>query len=150
MPDKGEPSAGARSATRPEEAQNPCEIAMVAEVPVYPASCASRFLLEQVADKWSVLVVSALWGGPLRFNALRRRIEGITQKALTDTLRRLERNGMVARRVIPASPVAVEYSLTETGLSLRAPFAALHDWTLAHGTAVVAAREVFDARAGGT
>ena len=91
MPDGAEPR-GACEATSPQ---------------VYPASCASRFLLEQVADKWSVLVVSALWEGPLRFNALRRRIEGITQKALTDTLRRLERNGMVARRVIPASPVAV-------------------------------------------
>lgn len=113
---------------------------------VFAASCASRFLLEQVADKWSVLVVSSLWEGPLRFNALRRRIEGITQKALTDTLRRLERNGMVARRVIPASPVAVEYSLTEIGQSLRAPFAALHDWTVAHGQSVVRARTEFDRR----
>ncbi len=117
--------------------------------PVFAASCASRFLLDQVADKWSVLVVASLWDGPLRFNALRRRIEGITQKALTDTLRRLERNGMVARRVIPASPVAVEYSLTPVGQSLRAPFAALHDWTVAHGPAVMRARAEFDARQGG-
>ncbi len=136
MPDGAEPNG----AGPPDQAAPP---------QVYASSCASRFLLEQVADKWSVLVVSALWEGPLRFNALRRRIEGITQKALTDTLRRLERNGMVARRVIPASPVAVEYSLTPVGLSLRAPFAALHDWTMAHGPAVMRARAAFDGRSAG-
>ncbi len=137
---------GAQNGAEPRGA---CEHEAPARPQVYAASCASRFLLEQVADKWSVLVVSALWGGPLRFNALRRCIEGITQKALTDTLRRLERNGMVARRVLPTSPVAVEYSLTDLGLSLRAPFAALHDWTVAHGAAVTRARAEFDARAGG-
>ena len=112
---------------------------------VHSASCASRLLLDQVADKWSILILSTLCAGPLRFNALRRRIEGVTQKALTQALRRLERNGMVERLVIASSPVAVEYRSTALGRSLKEPLGALHAWAVAHGLEVMAAREAFDA-----
>jgi DNA-binding HxlR family transcriptional regulator len=98
---------------------------------VFKADCTSRLLLDQIADKWSMLVLAALCEKPLRFNALKRRLEGVTQKALTQCLRRLERNGIVARRVMPVSPVAVEYSLTPLGRTLQHPFAALYTWTLA-------------------
>ncbi len=113
------------------------------------ADCPSRLLLDEIADKWSVLILAALCDGPLRFNAIKRRLEGITQKALTQSLRRLERNGIVARRVIAASPVAVEYRLTPLGRTLKQPFQALHAWTIDHLPAVEEARQAFDGRAGG-
>ena len=111
------------------------------------ADCPSRLLLDQIADKWSVLVLAALDAGPLRFNAIRRRLEGITQKALTQSLRRLERNGIVERRVIVASPVAVEYEVTPLGRTLREPFSALHRWAQDYLSQVEAARSAYDARA---
>ena len=95
----------------------------------------------------AILIVSALCERPLRFNALRRRIEGVTQKALTQALRRLERNGMVERAVIASSPVAVEYRSTALGRSLKEPLAALHAWAVAHGEEVMAARAAFDGAA---
>ncbi len=113
------------------------------------ADCPSRLLLDQIADKWSVLILAALCDGPLRFNAIKRRLEGITQKALTQSLRRLERNGIVARRVIVASPVAVEYRVTPLGRTLKQPFQALHAWTVDHLPDVEEARQAFDGRASG-
>jgi len=113
------------------------------------ADCPSRLLLDQIADKWSVLILAALCDGPLRFNAIKRRLEGITQKALTQSLRRLERNGIVARRVIAASPVAVEYRVTPLGRTLKQPFQALHAWTVDHLPDVEQARQAFDGRASG-
>ena len=113
------------------------------------ADCPSRLLLDQIADKWSVLILTALCNGPLRFNAIKRRLEGITQKVLTQSLRRLERNGIVARRVIPGSPVAVEYRITPLGRTLDQPFRALHAWTLDHLPDVELARQAFDNRANG-
>lgn len=117
--------------------------------PLSAADCPSRLLLDQIADKWSVLILAALCDGPLRFNAIKRRLEGITQKALTQSLRRLERNGIVARRVIAASPVAVEYRVTPLGRTLKQPFQALHAWTVDHLPDVEEARQAFDGRAGG-
>ncbi len=114
---------------------------------VYRADCGSRFLLEQIADKWSVLVLAVLCREPLRFNAIRRRLEGITQKALTQALRRLERNGIVARRVVTTSPVAVEYSITPLGRTLEAPFGVLYAWTVDYLPEIERARRAFDARA---
>ncbi len=111
--------------------------------------CPQRLLLDQIADKWSVLAISALNEGPLRFNMMRRRFDGITQKALTQTLRRLERNGIVERRVIPVSPVAVEYRITALGRTLEAPFRALSAWTTDHLADVEKARQAFDERAAG-
>lgn len=110
------------------------------------ADCPSRVILDQIADKWSVLVLAALCSEPLRFNALKRQLEGITQKALSQTLRRLERNGIVERRVIASAPVAVEYRITPLGRTLEAPFHALHQWTLQHHHKIEKARSVYDAR----
>jgi DNA-binding HxlR family transcriptional regulator len=101
-------------------------------------------ILDQVANKWSVIILTLLCDKPQRFNAIKRSLDGITQKALTESLRRLERNGLVARRVIPVSPVAVEYSLTALGLSLKEPFAALYRWSLEHQTVIESAQVAFD------
>jgi DNA-binding HxlR family transcriptional regulator len=108
------------------------------------ADCPCRLLLDQIADKWSVLILAALANGPMRFNMIKRSLEGITQKALTQGLRRLERNGIVARRVIPVSPLAVEYRITTLGHSLDQPFQALYAWTKDYLPQVELARQVFD------
>ncbi|PIB44486.1 MarR family transcriptional regulator [Pseudomonas sp. 2822-15] len=114
---------------------------------VYAADCSSRVLLDQIADKWSVLILATLCKSPLRFNEIKRRLDGITQKALTQSLRRLERNGILSRRVIPSSQVAVEYSVTDLGHTLEEPFRALYRWTLQYSDAVKNAQEAFDKRA---
>jgi DNA-binding HxlR family transcriptional regulator len=108
------------------------------------ANCPERLLLDQIADKWSVLILAALDGGPRRFNEIKRLLEGITQKALTQALRRLERNGIVSRRVLATSPVAVEYETTALGRSLKEPFAALYRWTRENLPEVEKARAEFD------
>lgn len=110
--------------------------------------CSSRYLLDQIADKWSVLILTALCKKPLRFNELKRCLDGITQKALTQALRRLERNGILARRVIPSSQIAVEYSITPLGRTLGEPFQALYHWTISHLAAVEQAQLAFDERDG--
>jgi DNA-binding HxlR family transcriptional regulator len=110
----------------------------------FSVHCPSRQLFDQIADKWSMMVLTVLDAGPMRFNALKRHLEGVTQKALTQCVRRLERNGLVSRRVIPASPVAVQYEITPLGRSLQPPFQALYAWTLAHLEEVEAARRQFD------
>ena len=79
----------------------------------YRADCPTRRILDRIGDRWTVLVVGALWDGELRFSELRRRIEGVSQKMLTQTLRGLERDGLVRRTVYPEVPVRVEYALTE-------------------------------------
>ena len=109
------------------------------------ANCPHRLLIDQVTDKWSVLILTALDEDSLRFNALKRRLLGVTQKALTASLRRLERNGLIARRVVTLSPVAVEYRVTPLGRSLLPPFLALYAWTVDSLPAVEQARQRFDA-----
>ncbi|AXC10760.1 Transcriptional regulator, HxlR family [Acidisarcina polymorpha] len=106
---------------------------------------AVRPILEQIANKWAILVLTFVCDKPQRFNVIKRRLDGITQKALTETLRRLERNGLVARRVIPVSPVAVEYSITKLGRTLQDPFAALYDWSVTHQSEIEKAQSQFDA-----
>lgn len=106
-----------------------------------------RPVLEQIADKWSVLILAFLCEEPKRFNALKRRLHGITQKALTQALRRLERNGLIARTVTTTSPIAVEYSITPLGRSLQEPFLALYDWAVDHRCELSAAQRRFDASA---
>jgi DNA-binding HxlR family transcriptional regulator len=113
----------------------------------FTAECPSRVLFEQISDKWSMMVMTVLDNGPVRFNGIKRRIEGITQKALTDCLRRLERNGLVERRVIPTSPVGVEYEITPLGRTLQPPFKALYAWTVQNMPIVDEARSRFDGRA---
>lgn len=94
----------------------------------YAAACPTRQLLNRIADKWTVLVLGLLEPGPLRFNALKRGIEGISQKMLTQTLRGLEADGFVTRRVFATVPVTVEYELTTLGRSLNAVLVPLKVW----------------------
>lgn len=103
-----------------------------------------RELLDQVLDKWSLSVLNELCERPCRFNELRRAIPAVTQKSLTATLRRLERNGIVERRVVATRPVAVEYRITLLGKTLRAPVDALIAWADAHLPEIERAREAFD------
>jgi DNA-binding HxlR family transcriptional regulator len=103
-----------------------------------------RDVLGQVLDTWSMTVLEELCERPCRFNELRRAIPGVTQKSLTATLRRLERNGIVERVVLGTRPVAVEYRMTPLGKSLRHPFEVLQAWALTHGPQVEHARETFD------
>lgn len=109
----------------------------------------NRLILDQIADKWSIFVLGALCEQPLRFNEIRRQLEGVTQKALTQCLRRLERNGIIDRRVLPGSPVAVQYSVTPLGVTLKEPFQALNRWTIDHMADVHRAQIQFDARCSG-
>lgn len=113
----------------------------------FQVDCPSRLLFDQIADKWSMMVLTVLDSGPMRFNAIKRHLEGVTQKALTQCLRRLERNGLLSRRVIPVSPVGVEYEITPLGRSLQDPFKALYRWTMDHLDTVETARRRFDERA---
>ncbi|MEW2625918.1 helix-turn-helix domain-containing protein [Streptomyces sp. NPDC048106] len=112
---------------------------------VFRADCPSRPILDQIADKWSMMVM-ALLERPMRFNELKRRLEGVTQRVLTQTLRRLERNGMIQRKVLPTSPVGVEYSLTALGESLREPFGHLYSWTVEHGEEIQNCQRAYDSR----
>lgn len=109
--------------------------------PVSPFT--SRELLDQIADKWTALILGSLCTAPLRFNALKRDLDGITQTALTNALRRLERNGIVTRRVLSDRVIAVEYGITPLGRSLQPLFAAIDDWTHVHLNEVEAARTAF-------
>ncbi|THB83755.1 transcriptional regulator [Pantoea allii] len=104
----------------------------------------TRPILEQVANKWSVLILTVLCSQPSRFNAIKRRLDPITHKSLTEALRRLERNGLVSRRVIASSPVAVEYSITPLGRTLQDPFIALVSWAKQHGGAMEQTQGVYD------
>ena len=115
----------------------------------FSSECPSRALFDQIADKWSMMVLAVLDDGPQRFNAIRRRLQGVTQKALTQCLRRLERNGLIAREVISLSPVAVQYKVTPLGLTFRGPLQELHKWTLVKLPEVNEAREAFDSTGGG-
>lgn len=101
-------------------------------------------ILQRVGDKWTVLVVGKLGGGPLRFNELRAAVGGISQKMLTTTLRGLERDGFVTRTVFPTIPPRVDYELTELGHELLVPVGALGAWARKNTERVQAARERFD------
>lgn len=101
-------------------------------------------LLSRVGDKWTVLIVKALATRGRRFNELKREVGGISQQMLTRTLRTLERDGMVARKVHPTVPPSVEYDLTELGRSLSVPVLALADWTFAHLPQIHANRAAYD------
>lgn len=113
----------------------------------FDVNCPSRLLFDQIADKWSMMVLSVLDAGPMRFNGIKWHLEGVTQKALTQCLRRLERNGLISRRVIMASPIGVEYAITPLGRSLQAPFKALYEWVVTHLDEVERERQAFDERA---
>ena len=108
----------------------------------------TRPILEQIGNKWSILILTVLCTRPSRFNEIMRRLDGITHKALADALKRLERNGLVQRTVLPTAPVGVEYTITAVGQSLQQPFAALYDWALAHGHELERAQADYDSTRG--
>ena len=108
-------------------------------------ACPIRDVLDRVGDKWSVLIVKSLEPGPLRFGALRREIGDISQRMLTETLRRLQRDGLLSRTVYPTTPPAVEYALAPLGRSLLVPLSALAQWSSEHHDDVRRARLAFDA-----
>src|SRR5271155_2807974 len=105
-----------------------------------------RETLSRVGDKWSLLIISILSDAPLRFNELRRRIDGISQRMLTRTLRELERDGLVTRTVTPTTPPSVEYALNDLGRSLLEPVKALIAWTFTNYPQITKAQQRFDKR----
>ena len=109
---------------------------------VYAAQCPTRQALDRIADKWTALIVGLLGERTYRFGELRRGIEGISHKVLTQTLRSLERDGLVHREVKPTVPPTVEYSLTSLGATLVAPLKTIRDWAEQHIEQVQAARAV--------
>ena len=108
--------------------------------------CEVRQILDRVADKWSLLVIALLEHRTLRFTELRRRIDGISQRMLTVTLRQLERDGLVRRTVHPVVPPRVDYALTPLGSTLHTTIQALVTWTEAHQKEIAAARADYDVR----
>jgi DNA-binding HxlR family transcriptional regulator len=131
-----------------------------AEYDAFLASCPSRQLLDRISDKWVALVLAALGGdgphpgedcvgGPrsMRYSELSRRLAGVSQKMLTQTLRSLERDGVLTRTVTPTVPVTVTYELTDLGLSLYDVMRDIKAWAEAHMDEVLANREQYDTRA---
>lgn len=112
---------------------------------VYRKHCPTRLVLDRIADKWTTLVVGLLEERPQRFSELQRHIEGISQKMLTQTLRELERDGLVIRTVYAQVPPRVEYQLTPLGRTLCEPIAAIRSWAEANIGEIAQAQQVYDA-----
>jgi len=118
------------------------------EIEHTPANCRAREMIVRVADKWSMYVIHVLASaGPLRFNEIRRRVDGVSQRMLTVTLRGLERDGLVQRSMYPEVPPRVEYALTPLGGTLRDIVGELIDWSGRHLAEVDRARARYDQRA---
>lgn len=115
---------------------------------VMDPGCPSRVVLQRIGDKWTPLIVQALKDGALRFSELRVAVGGITPKVLTQTLRTLERDGLVSRTVFAEVPVRVEYRLTPLGESLLGPLDAVRKWAESHAGKILEARDAFDSAAG--
>lgn len=112
------------------------------------SNCAPiREILDRVGDKWSLYVIAKLYDGPLRFNELKREVDGVSQRMLTLTLRSLERDGLLTRSVYPTTPQRVEYELTGLGRSLREPIVGLLAWATENRSRMEKARASFDSRA---
>jgi DNA-binding HxlR family transcriptional regulator len=120
--------------------------AVLARGNAFDPDCPTRVVLDRIGDKWTVLVIGVLADGPLRFTELRRRVGGVAPKVLTQTLRAMERDGLVTRTVFAQVPPRVDYALTELGVSLGGPIAVLTDWAEAHVGRIVAARDDFEAQ----
>ncbi|MFF0066943.1 winged helix-turn-helix transcriptional regulator [Streptomyces sp. NPDC005279] len=113
----------------------------------YSGGCPSRDVLHRIGDKWTVLVLGELAeSGAKRYTALRRKLEGVSEKMLTQTLRALERDGLVRRTIHPEIPPRVEYEITELGATLREPLVALKNWSISHMSDVMEARAAYDSR----
>jgi DNA-binding HxlR family transcriptional regulator len=116
---------------------------------IYAKNCGSRQVLDRIGDRWSVLIVLTLAGGVKRYSELAQHIEGVSQKMLTQTLRGLERDGLVTRTVHAAVPPRVDYALTDLGRSLLDLVSGLEAWATTHLGDVLAARSRHDARGAG-
>ena len=142
MATKGATTRTAHPSTKAEVIPPPPEIEHT------PANCRAREMLVRVADKWSMYVIHVLANaGPLRFNEIRRRVDGVSQRMLTVTLRGLERDGLVRRAMYPEVPPRVEYALTPLGSTLRDIVSELIDWSGRHLLEVDRARAAYDERA---
>lgn len=115
---------------------------------VYDPNCPSREVLDLITRRWTVLVIGVLDEGPQRFGQLQRRVGGISAKVLTQVLRALARNGLIARTLYPEIPPRTEYTLTELGRELVAPLGALRDWAERNIHTIIAARDAAQARSG--
>ncbi len=124
-----------------------CRVSQQPDWNVLVSTCPSRTSLARIANKWTAMVVIALADRRLRFGELRTVVDGISGKVLTDTLRDLERDGLVERRAYAEVPPRVEYELTALGRTLHEPLLALSRWAEEHIAEVLAARETYDARA---
>jgi DNA-binding HxlR family transcriptional regulator len=119
------------------------------EFDAYLATCPSRKLLDRISDKWMALVLKSLADGPKRYSEVSRRLAGVSQKMLTQTLRRLERDGLLTRTITPTVPVRVDYELTALGQTILPVVVAIKQWSEAHITEIHEARDTYDERAGG-
>ena len=126
----------------------PAHTGVTAQLTAGPGACEVRDVLDRVGDKWSVLIMARLSGGPLRYSELRRVVDGISQRMLTVTLRGLERDGLVTRTVTPTTPPRVDYALTPVGATLAVQVASLISWAEEHRPYVAESRARFDAAAG--
>jgi DNA-binding HxlR family transcriptional regulator len=135
----GEPMPTRTAAQRRQQAK--------VEYDAFVASCPTRGLVDRLSDKWVTLLVCALADGPQRYSDLARRVAGVSQKMLTQTLRTLERDGLVTRVVTPSVPVRVDYELTPLGTNLLQLVSAIKHWAELHMDEVLAAREAYDAEA---
>ncbi len=116
----------------------------VMEYDVYIQTCPTRLVLDRLADKWAVLVLGKLDEQPVRFNQLKREIDGISQKVLSQVLKKLERDGLVSRSVYATVPVTVEYAITPLGRTLTSTVAALTRWAEDNIEAVLEAQQKYD------
>ena len=144
--------SGESGDTVPQESAPCCEVpaAEGTQTPVFDfdilsPACPSRTVLRHVVDRWTPLVVMVLADGPSRFGELRARVGGVTPKVLTQTLRSMERDGLVTRTQLPGVPPRVDYELTDLGRSLQAPIDALRTWIHTHSAQILAHRESYDA-----
>jgi DNA-binding HxlR family transcriptional regulator len=112
----------------------------------YSADCPTRQILDRIGDKWAVLILILIRDEPMRFNALRRTIEGISQKMLSQVLKSLERDGLIKRRAFATVPVTVEYSITPLGATLAKAVDHLRDWAEENLKEVLAAQRRYDAQ----
>ncbi len=112
---------------------------------IYNKECPTRQVLKRIADKWTVLVVVSLSQKTMRFSELKKEISGISQKMLTQTLRGMERDGLLCRKVYPTVPPKVEYTLTDLGASLITMLNQIKDWSEGNIEQVLAAQEKYDA-----
>lgn len=111
---------------------------------VYQADCPTRLVLDRIADKWTVLVLLLLDRQTLRFNELRRAIEGVSPKMLSHTLKTMERDGLISRKAFPTVPVTVEYAILPLGRTLAAQMDSLRLWAETHVPEVLRAQARYD------